>query len=152
VLHRADSDERLAYSLAATFLGRMCLSGEIAELSDTQWNLVLEAQRLYRRVAGIVKNGTSRRFGQMNESWRYPKGWQAVVRTATSKDEVLVVLHGFENAPEQVEIPLPAGSAWKIAAEFPWTGAGPSNVSGNQLVCSVPQDFTGRVLLLTKGA
>src|SRR6185295_152829 len=45
VLHRSDSMRRLGYSLAATFLGRMCLSGEIAELSDEQWQLVLAAQR-----------------------------------------------------------------------------------------------------------
>ena len=47
VLHSGDSMQRLAYSLAAGFLGRLCLSGEIDQLNDQQWALVQEAIRFY---------------------------------------------------------------------------------------------------------
>ena len=79
VLHASDDERRLAYSLAATFLGRMCLSGDIDTLSSRQWDLVQEAMRLYRQAAPIIKHGTSRHFGHVGESWRHPKGWQGVL-------------------------------------------------------------------------
>jgi len=103
VLHKSDSDRRLTYSLAATFLGRMCLSGEIAELTDRQWELVRRAQQLYRRAVPIIKHGTSRRYGATGESWRHPTGWQTVVRA--TGDELLVVTHTFADAPAEVDLP-----------------------------------------------
>ncbi len=36
VLRKGDDQRRLVYSLAATFLGRMCISGDIVDLSDAQ--------------------------------------------------------------------------------------------------------------------
>jgi alpha-galactosidase len=103
VLHKSDSDRRLTYSLAATFLGRMCLSGEIAELTDRQWELVRRAQQLYRSAVPIIKHGTSRRYGATGESWRHPTGWQTVVRE--SGDELLVVTHTFADAPTKIDLP-----------------------------------------------
>jgi alpha-galactosidase len=140
VLHKADSDQRLAYSLAATFLGRMCLSGEIAELTDAQWQLVLRAQEFYRRAAPIIKHGTSRRSGAMGESWRHPTGWQAVVRT--SGNEALVVLHAFENAPAKVNFPLPPGT-WRVVDEFPQR-------TGEVSEWTIEKDFSARVALLQR--
>ena len=63
VLRRGDDDRRLVYSLAATFLGRMCLSGDALELDAAQWSLVTRALRPYRAVCPIIKHGTSRRHG-----------------------------------------------------------------------------------------
>ena len=143
VLHASDSTPRLAYSLAATFLGRMCLSGEIPELNDEQWDLVLRAQRLYRQAAEIIKHGKSRHFGNLGESWRHPRGWQAVVRTGANG--ALAVLHAFENAPAQVEANLPPG-IWKIDGQFPGADA---SVDGTVLRWKVPQDFSACVLLLS---
>eukprot|EP01034_Spumella_vulgaris_P005088 gene5088-6490_t len=42
VLRRGDSRQRLGYSLAATFLGRMCLSGDLAELDAEAAQFVRE--------------------------------------------------------------------------------------------------------------
>ncbi|HEY5792358.1 MAG TPA: glycoside hydrolase family 36 protein, partial [Chthoniobacterales bacterium] len=144
VLHRADSDQRLAYSLAATFLGRMCLSGEIAGLSDSQMELVARAERLYRRAAPVIKHGSSRRFGRMGPSWRHPQGWQAVVRTAPDGKSALVVVHAFEGSPEEVRIPLPPGG-WEIEEEFP---AEVSQVEPDGLTCPALADFSARVIRL----
>jgi alpha-galactosidase len=133
VLRKNDTDRRLAYSLAATFLGRMCLSGEIAELTDAQWELVMRAQNLYRRATDIIKHGTSRRFSQIGESWRNPTGWQVVVRTWG--DRALVVTHRFARSPHKIEFPSPAGQ-WRIVEEFPGSES--------------EEDFSGHVALLEK--
>lgn len=153
VLHASDSDRRLAYSLAATFLGRMCLSGDIAQLSDAQWQLVLAAQRLYRQAAPIIKHGTSRRHGQAGASWRHPTGWQAVVRHATATatgtgDAALVVLHTFADPPGRIEVPLPGAGAWRVAHEFP-ANARPADM-GPAMVWENPVPFDGRAVLLSR--
>ncbi|MEO7934606.1 MAG: alpha-galactosidase [Chthoniobacterales bacterium] len=144
VLHRSDSLQRLTYSLTATFLGRMCLSGEITELSDEQYALVLEAERLYGEAAPTIKHGTSRRFGKIGASGRYPEGWQAVRRVSADGRQILVVVHSFAQAPGTMEVPLPAGD-WKIAAAFGETRA---ELGSNQLRLTNAADFSGSVILL----
>ncbi|HEY8903690.1 MAG TPA: alpha-galactosidase [Chthoniobacterales bacterium] len=146
VLHAADSDRRLVYSLAATFLGRMCLSGEIAELSDAQWQTTLAAQRLYRKVVPIIKRGVSRRFACLGESWRRPRGWQALRRISADGKSALVVVHAFEGAPGEIRVPMPEGN-WHISEEFP---RNESQITNGALTCPVEGDFSGRVLLLEK--
>jgi alpha-galactosidase len=146
VLHAADSDRRLVYSLAATFLGRMCLSGEIAELSAAQWETALAAQRLYRKAAPILKRGASRRFTNLGESWRRPRGWQALRRVAADGKSALVVVHAFEGAPGSVSVPMPEG-AWRVTEEFPRVE---SRVAGGALECPVEGDFSGRVVILER--
>ena len=147
VLHRADSDQRLLYSLAATFLGRMCISGEITALSAAQWELVLRMQELYGKAAPIIRDGTSRRFGVMGESWRRPTGWQAVVRTAAASGRALVVLHSFASPPEAIHIQLPEApnGKWKIDEAFP----GRPQLTDGILTWTEPEPFSASVLLLS---
>jgi alpha-galactosidase len=79
VLHASDSSQRLRYSLAAGFLGRLCLSGEIDELDEEQWSLVQEIIRFYNRVTPIIKNGRSRLHQHIGLSWQHPQGAQAAL-------------------------------------------------------------------------
>ncbi|MES2438025.1 MAG: glycoside hydrolase family 36 protein [Verrucomicrobiota bacterium] len=141
VLHPQDSPQRLGYSLAATFLGRMCLSGDIGGLPDASWDFVRRAVALYERAAPVIKHGTSRRFGETGESWRHPHGWQAVART--SRHLALVVVHTFARAPEEVSVPLPGG--WGLVESL---GNAPAAVAGDRLVIRPGGDFTGGVFLL----
>ncbi|HEY5893297.1 MAG TPA: glycoside hydrolase family 36 protein [Chthoniobacterales bacterium] len=145
VLHSADSEQRLVYSLAATFLGRMCLSGEIDRLDSRQLDLVRQAERLYRQTAPIIKHGTSRRVGAWGPSWRHPRGWQAVVRQAADQQWLLVVVHAFESSPAQIHAPLPAGS-WRIAGAL----GNPVQVADGSLVCPGIADFSARVAVLRR--
>jgi len=147
VLHPSDSDHRLAYSLAATFLGRMCLSGDIIGLSPAQWQMVERSMHLYRQAAPVIKYGTSRGFGEHGESWRHPRGWQAVRRVGVDGNQMLVVLHSFENAHAQVEVPLPPGN-WRVSGSFP---DGESISQGSSLFWRPPGDFTASVALLSRG-
>lgn len=145
VLRAGQTDRRLAYSLAATFLGRMCLSGEIGELGPAQWAIATRAIDLYRKAAPIIKHGTSRRFGETGASWRHPAGWQAVRRVASDGSRILVVLHTFAGAPSEVAIPLPPG-AWAVESTFPGAVA---ECGGVLRVCELA-DFDGKVFILKK--
>ena len=149
VLHASDSDRRLTYSLAATFLGRMCLSGEIDRLSDAQREIVHRAERLYRQAAPVIKDGTSRHFGSVGASWRHPQGWQAVVRTHDDGKSALVVVHSFARAPENLQIPLPGNDPWKIAGIFADEGAS-TLIKGQVLHHHAVGDFSAAAIHLTR--
>lgn len=119
VLRRSDTLQRIIYSLASTFLGRMCLSGEAHELEGEQHDLLTRALRLYQNVAPILRRGTSKRHGQIGPSYRHPSGWQAVVRTSGDGSGMLVVIHVFSSPfPATIEIPLGQPGDWKIADSF----------------------------------
>lgn len=120
VLRKTDTRQRLAYSLAATFLGRMCLSGDIHDLSAAQWKLAVSAMELQRRLYPVIRDGHSAFHGVTGQSWRHPQGWQAVLRTGHQGGQALLVAHTFSRPfPKHVEIPLPPGGGWKIAELWP---------------------------------
>jgi alpha-galactosidase len=149
VLHAADSDRRLAYSLAATFLGRMCLSGEIDRLSDAQRAIVGRATALYRAAAPIIRDGVSRRNGEIGPSWRHPTGWQGVIRTAADGRSSLVVLHAFGGAPSEAAVQLPEG-AWSVDGCFGEEGSNVT-IDGNAVRWKPPGDFSANVVILRRG-
>ena len=113
VLQAADSIRRINYSLINTFLGVMCISGDVIHLSEGQWKKVEEGTDFYRGVRHIIRDGTSAFFGSVSESWRHPEGWQAVVRTAGK--ETLAVIHTFGGSiPERIELPVGAGAVRRV--------------------------------------
>ena len=113
VVRGKDSIERLEYSLAATLFGRMCLSGEIYDLSDEQWAKVEEGMEFYRKAADIIKNGNTIEHDYLNTTYHDPAGQQLVVREWQGRR--LAVLHRFADSV-RVEPDFPEGS--KILAEF----------------------------------
>lgn len=96
VLRAGDSIERLTYSLVATFLGRMCLSGDIYDLSEEQWKLVMEGMNFYKKAAEIIKNGHTVLQEYTTKSYNAPQGSQLVLRELGKKG--LAVFHRFENS------------------------------------------------------
>lgn len=143
VLHPKDSRQRITYSLAATFLGRMCLSGGIEKLSDGTWQLVREAIELYGKAAPVIKYGKSRHFGELGESWRHPEGWQAVVRR--SDELALVVVHTFAGAPESIELPFDGD--WELEGTL---GEGLPERAGDTLHFRPAGDFHGSAWLFRR--
>lgn len=108
VIREDDSLRRIAYSMAATFLGRMCLSGDVTKLDDKQWQLIDEGVSFYKLVSSVIKDGKSVIFDSDTTSWRHPKGYQAVVRTQTNGEGILVVIHCFEESKGmRVKLPIP---------------------------------------------
>jgi alpha-galactosidase len=150
VLRKDDTAQRLAYSLAATFLGRMCLSGEVHDLSPAQWNLVVSAMELYRRVAPIIRDGHSTFHGEVGESWRHPQGWQTVLRTSKRGDRALLVAHSFAKPfTKQVEIPLP-GAGWKVDEIWPAKSGLTAALSGNSIKLGLTGELRAVVVVLSR--
>jgi len=118
VLRTTDSDRRLYYSLAATFLGRMAISGDITGLNTEQMGILGEATAFYRAAVPLILQGRTRFQGQNGPSWRHPIGWQAVNRLSRDGTGLLVVCHRFANSSDTtLRIVLP-GEGWRIARHF----------------------------------
>jgi alpha-galactosidase len=147
VLHTRDSMQRLAYSLAAGFLGRLCLSGEIDLLNEKQWALVQAAIDFYQLVAPIIKNGKSRLYQHTGAAWRHPQGAQAVLRVSASGDQALIVVHTFAAPlPNEIVMTLPEVN-WRISDTFPNTGTSIEMIA-NQLRIKPAREFEGFALHL----
>lgn len=150
VLHKNDTAQRLAYSLAATFLGRMCLSGEVHDLSPVQWKLTVSAMELYRRVYQIIRDGHSTFHGETGKSWRHPQGWQAVLRTSKNGKHALLVAHTFGRAfPKSVQIPLAEGG-WKIDEAWPEKQGLSASLKGKSLKLDLSGEFRTCVVSLRR--
>ena len=143
VLRKSDSRRRAIYSLAATFLGRMCLSGEIHELGADQWQTTLDAIALHREVGRVLFTNNSARTGAWGPSLNHPSGWQAVI--SESDNECVLILHSFQAAPGTIgPIKLTPGK-WEIRkclAENPESMV----LSEEGLSWISPGDFAGAVV------
>ena len=107
VLRAEDSLRRINYSIINTFLGVLCLSGDIEHLSPAQWTKVDEGIAFFKTVRHIIRDGVSAFHGQVSPSWRKPEGWQAICRSCGS--ETLAVIHTFGGQlPHEVRLPVQA--------------------------------------------
>lgn len=150
VLRPGDDEKRLVYSLACTFLGRMCLSGDVHNLSESQWAIALEAQKLYRQIAPIIADGISTRTGPEQTSYRHPRGWQAVLRVARNGRQALAVVHTFAKAPAGgISISLPPGK-WRIAGSLQ-AGKKLPVIRGGKILLPLKEDYQGGVVHLIRG-
>ena len=149
VLHSSDTFQRLAYSLTAGFLGRLCISGELEQLDENQWSVMQEAIRFYGEVAPIIRDGKSRLYQQIGNAWRHPQGAQAVLRISDAGDQALVVVHSFAAPiPGEIVVRLPKGE-WQVSAAFPSSDALPV-IDSNELHIEPSGEFEGLVLHLTR--
>ena len=136
VLRKDDSLRRINYSLVNTFLGVMCLSGDIEALSAEQWRAVDDAIAFYRSAEGIIRNGVSAFYGQVSSSWRHPRGWQAVCRTDGRR--TLAVIHTFGGEhPREVEIPVRASAVKRVLC----SEGNRVSLSGGMLRAELKADF-----------
>lgn len=107
VIRQDDSLKRIAYSISNTFLGRMCISGDVTQLAPEKWNLIEQGISFYGKIKDIIKEGQSYRYGPKIKSARNPEGWQALLRVGKNK-QAYVVIHVFDGKlPEVIEIELP---------------------------------------------
>jgi alpha-galactosidase len=149
VLRPTDDDNRLVYSLASTFLGRMCISGDVYNLSERQWNIALDAQKLYQQVAPIIQDGISSRSGPDQANYRHLRDHQAVLRVAGNGRQALVVAHTFTGAArKKIRIPLPEGQ-WNVAGSLQASGKLPV-IRGGSLNLPLMEDYQGCVVHLVR--
>lgn len=110
VIRKEDSLKRIAYSIANTFLGRMCLSGDVWLLDNEQWELIDKGMAFYKRIAPVIKDGRTFFYGSDIKSYRHPEGIQVIFRESVKRDKAYIVMHSFNNASgTDIEIRLPSG-------------------------------------------
>lgn len=151
VLRKQDDEKRLYYSLCSTFLGRMCLSGDVDTLKDWQWEIVEESIAMYHKCAPTIRNGRTFRRGPLNKSYHHLKGWQAVCRRSEAEDSLMVVVHSFEEQQGRLTVELPSERAgkWKKKGELHRNGISVC-VCEDRLVIDGMGTFDGAVLILEK--
>jgi alpha-galactosidase len=147
VVHARDTLQRISYSLAATFLGRMCLSGEVHELSDAQWHFVRRGIAFYSEGVEAIRTGNWRVLGQRGDSYQHLTGWQSAVCVREDAGQTLVVWHAFANAPAKVAIPIESSASQQIAAEFGDVTCAPK-IEGESLHLQIGGDWSGGVILM----
>ncbi len=138
------SPERFSFIISQGFLGRLCWSGLIAELSKDQLNEMFKAEELYSEVAPIIKKGDSYIYRTDSCSFYSPTGTQAVVRYSEDGKNALCVVHSFKDA-KQLEINLKG--EYRIEKTLYPTK---SNVENGKLIINPKNDFCGNVYLLKK--
>ncbi len=149
VIHREDSLKRIAYSVAATFLGRMCISGDVVDLSEAQWKLIDEGIAFYKKIAPVIKNGFTWRYGTEITSYRHPRGWQGVLRAGDDK-KAFAVFHGFHGASGiSAHIPVPDGFAIKDVYADP-DGKGKVTMENAELTVCFREDMQAVGVYLEK--
>lgn len=147
VLRKEDSIARLRYSLAATFLGRMCLSGDIHDLSEAQMAIIEEATEFYQKIKGSIRNGSSQRQGEEPLSYQQPRGYQAVIRLNSNSLEAFCVVHTFDFAPETLEIEL--DDHWEVREVFADSSIS-ATIQKQVLTIKGLAPFTGLAIRLSK--
>ncbi|OAK93815.1 hypothetical protein IQ06DRAFT_91815 [Phaeosphaeriaceae sp. SRC1lsM3a] len=112
VLNPGAGEREHAYRLASTFLGRMCLSGDVGGLNPMELEIIKRATAMYRRCVPVIRGGKSKVTDKrVGESWRHPQGWQSVLRYMP--EQAVVVVHGFEKSQGWWRVDLPAGE-WRV--------------------------------------
>ncbi len=143
VVRPHDSEKRLRYSLAATLLGRMCLSGDMTLLPDSAQRLVDDTIAFYRKAVPVIKDGFTRRYGPPVLNYAHPDGWQAIVRA--NEESVLIVIHTFGGElPQAIELPIP-GRCEMVAA---FAGAAEAKLRDGMFAYRPAESYEGAAYLL----
>lgn len=138
--------DRFAYTICAGFLGRICWSGDITGLSESQMNEIRDAEEFYTEVCDIIRHGKSIVYRtEKNLNFRYPTGTQAVLRYADDGERALLVYHTFER-PQKLHIPV--DDEWKIDRTLYKNDR--KVMITEQIVINEERSVTGNVLLLKK--
>lgn len=85
--------KRLRYLLTTTFLGRMCLSGDVEKLRQWQWELISEAIAFYKMCTDTIGNAKVFRKGPKVQSYAKPEGYQII--GLSGENGILLVIHTF---------------------------------------------------------
>ncbi|HVU32597.1 MAG TPA: glycoside hydrolase family 36 protein [Opitutaceae bacterium] len=147
VLRRDDSLRRLSYSLAATFLGRMCLSGDVESLGEPAWRFVCGAVAFYRQVAPVIRDGAFRCARSGGDSYQHPTGWQVVTVHDPTTGRLLAIWHRFANPGNAMTVTLPEPGQWELDRELS-DAPGTAICAGNQLQWPIGEAWSGGVLLM----
>lgn len=108
VVRASDSARRICYSMSAAFSGILCLSGDVAELTGEQWELIGRGLAFYRQLYDIQTDGVTSFYGTKQRSWRRLTGWQAIWRQGRHGDRSYLIVHSFE-AEQEIRVDMGEG-------------------------------------------
>jgi alpha-galactosidase len=141
VVRKGDSARRLYYSIASTFLGRMCFSGDIYDMDEGQWNIIDRGIDFYKKISPVIMRGVSYRYGTPVRSYRHLEGWQAVLRIAEDKTEAFAVIHTFSgDFAKEIRIRLPEKYEFELVNVYA-ENAADIDLDQNVLIIRVEGEF-----------
>ena len=144
VIRKNDSLKRISYSIAATFLGRMCLSGDVTELTDAQRKMITDGIAFYKKIVPVIKHGRTEIINRRTKSDRHPEGYQVVKRY--NDKYMLLVVHTFGGEmPETINIPV---GDYRITNTYSILNG--ISQTGNNVIITNPESFSGHGILLEK--
>ena len=127
VLRKGESDSRTIYSLCAAMLGRICLSGDIIQLTPEKLALIQEGLEFYGEIKELVRRGDIVRIDNTVEYYREPKGRQVYIKDYGNKR--LVVVHFLEEGGN-VALPLEGYRLVKAYTDLPYRADDALRISG----------------------
>ena len=147
VIRETDPLKRIGWSVAATLLGRMCISGDVTNLSKEQWKVIDDGIAFYNAVAPIIRDGETVWFGEPSPSYRHTTGWQGILRS--TETENFCVYHRFNDAStEDMTVQVPDG--FEIVSVY--TVHGDVTLAGNELTWHCGEDMSACAVHLKKKA
>lgn len=102
VIRKTDTDSRIIYSMTAAMIGRICISGDIWQISEEKIDLIAEGIRFYRGVRDIVRHGDIEEITCTTEYFRELKGHQIYQKRLGSR--ALLIVHSFDDEAFETEI------------------------------------------------
>ena len=138
-------ENRTKYIIAGGFLGRLCWSGKLLELSDEQYKMMTDAEKLYIKVSGIIKRGNSYIYATDRQSYGHPSGTQAVARYSEDGNELLVVVHRMH---ENRKLEFDLSGEYEIS-EMLYKEQG-IKLSGRKMLIDKGEDISGNVIYLKR--
>ena len=174
VIRKNDSLQRLAYSISTAFLGRMCFSGDVTELSCQQWEKIDQGIAFYKKIVPAIRDGYTYFYGDKKPSDRELEGWQGIVRVRKEKilasnggcgkrdgefseeisdfanSDAYAVFHIFKNPPAKIVVNLPKEvRGLKISECFKGSNIR-AKIQGNKLIVYPDGEFESLSLILAK--
>ena len=95
VIRKESDSARINYLIAASYLGRLCLSGELHELTDEHWKIVQSGIDFYAKIKHIIRDGRTTLIDATADDYSDPHGYQIVKREL--ENEALIIAHTFKN-------------------------------------------------------
>lgn len=150
VLRQEDDPRRFHYTLASSFLGIMCLSGDLPLLHGWQKDRLKEAIRLHEASRILQQDASIRIWGEPVRSYLEPKGYQAVL--FVREHTLLIVMHTFASETTTCTLPLAQYRPQSIAWQFSESSLTFDLQSSGDLVFSHVPPFSGMVVSLARRA
>ena len=144
---RKDADlKRIAYLMTGAMLGRICLSGDITDVSPAQFDLIRRGLAFYRELVPALKSGDSEFHPSLEGTRNVLRGAQTLLRRRRDGRELIVYFHIFSDAPESVAAELPEGT-WEPVDAYQAPETGVLEFDGGRLTLRHPAEFSGHVQL-----